>query len=309
MYTLPQRGTLMRVPKSFMVQLNAYFASSSRRIYSPAEIKRFFYELRSKHHLPQRTKFDEFIKVASNVGQLNEIFLKCPEQYESLPQRYSWGAQFSVYELALSLRKGAYLSHGTAAVLHSLTTHAPGTIYVNKEQSTKPSSGSLTQQGLNNAFAHRQRESRYIVLYGQYRITLLNGKGTGRLGVETMQGRDGELIDVTNIERTLIDITVRPAYSGGVHNVLSSFEAARSRISIDKLVALLRDLDFIYPYHQAIGFYMQRAGYDRASWVALRSQEQNYDFFLAHAMTNPKFDREWRVFYPSGLDGIRTATS
>jgi hypothetical protein len=83
-------------------------------------------------------------------------------------------------------------------------------IYVNKEQSPKDSSGDLTQAGIDRAFSTKQRTSGFQLHHGRTTITLLNGKHSGRLGVVTMQGPNGEPLEVTDLERTLIDIVVRP---------------------------------------------------------------------------------------------------
>jgi hypothetical protein len=62
------------------------------------------------------------------------------------------GGNFTAYELALSMRPDSYLSHGTAAFLHGVTTKRPDFIYANQEQSANEQTGSLTQAGLNNDF-------------------------------------------------------------------------------------------------------------------------------------------------------------
>jgi hypothetical protein len=37
-------------------------------------------------------------------------------------------------------------------------------------------------------------------------------------------------------------------------------------MSVDELLTILKELDYIYPYHQAIGFYQQHAGYEKPIW-------------------------------------------
>ncbi len=99
---------------------------------------------------------------------------------------------------------------------------------------------------------------------------LLSGKDTGRLGVQEVTGTQGETLKLTNLERTLIDITVRPVYAGGTGNVLYSYGRAIKNISVDRLAEMIEELDYIYPYHQAVGFYLQRAGLDLKSLSSLK---------------------------------------
>lgn len=99
--------------------------------------------------------------------------------------------------------------------LHALTAHPSNTVYVNFEQSAKRRSGQLSQESVDRAFANRQRRTNYIFAYRDTEIAILSGKQTGRLGVIKKQTSGGDSVDVTNIERTLVDITVRPDYSLG----------------------------------------------------------------------------------------------
>ncbi|MET5019919.1 hypothetical protein AAHH78_32915, partial [Burkholderia pseudomallei] len=96
------------------------------------------------------------------------------------------------------------------------------------------------------------------------KIYLLKGAHTGHLGVITEpvtdEGGQEVLASLTNLERTLIDITVRPVYAGGVFEVDKAFELAKDRVSINRLVPILRKLDFAYHYHQAIRYNLERAG-------------------------------------------------
>jgi hypothetical protein len=94
---------------------------------------------------------------------------------------------------------------------------------------------------------------------------------------------------------------VRPAYSGGIFQVVKAYSTAKERVSTNRLVATLKKLGYIYPYHQAIGFLMEVAGYDEIRCRMLRQLGMNYDFYLAHGLKKPKYSKEWRVYYPEGL--------
>jgi len=96
-------------------------------------------------------------------------------------------------------------------------------IFINNEQSPKPKSSSyLSQEGIDRAFQNQQRYSKLFYKYQDTRIALINGKHTGRLEVQQSHAPSGHAVDVTSLARTLIDITVRPGYSGGVPAVLQA---------------------------------------------------------------------------------------
>lgn len=119
--------------------------------------------------------------------------------------------------------------------------------------------------------------------------------------MQELHAPSGHSVDVTSLERTLVDSTVRPGYSGGVPAVLQAFRLARDRISVTKLLGILRKLDYTYPYHQSIGFYLERAGYTEADQTLVKELGAKFDFYLSHGLNNPAFDPNWRVFFPKRL--------
>ena len=67
------------------------------------------------------------------------------------------------------------------------------------------------------------------------------------------------------------------------------------------MLATLKRLNYLYPYHQAIGFYMQQAGYAAKQYERLKEPGLHFDFYLAHDIRDRDYREEWRVFYPKGL--------
>lgn len=206
-------------------------------------------------------------------------------------------AQFAI---ALSLRSGSYLSHSTAGFVHNLAPTS-NTIYVNKEQGPKRSAtAGLSQVGIDRAFANSPRRTTYVFTDGTHTYVLLNGKHTGNAGVEFMEDRQGPL-RVTTLARTVVDLVVRPQYAGGSQGVLNVIRKAIGRVSVEKLAATLNTLDHIYPYHQALGFYLDKAGYPESQVAQLLGFDMSYDFYLEHRSPVTAFDAKWRIHYPAQL--------
>jgi predicted transcriptional regulator of viral defense system len=106
---------------------------------------------------------------------------------------------------------------------------------------------------------------------------------------------------VTNIERTLIDIAVRPFYAGGTSEVQRSYVKAKRKTSVDMLVSILKKINYIYPYHQVIGFYMQRAGFGDSALNPLKKLGLKYDFYLDYGMEEKDYSKEWRIYFPKNI--------
>jgi hypothetical protein len=275
----------------------AFFETQPRTVYSRGDAIQIFCLNREDWRLRNFDGFDKTVRFLVENTPFRE-FKFHSERYGS-KFRYSWGI-CSPYRLGLSLKNASYISHATAAHLHRLIKDLPEAFFVNVEQSVKPRGGTPTQESIDRAFQNAQRRSNYILSCDDWRLILLNGKNSGRLGVADIETK-GEQIEVTDVERTLIDLAVRPSYSGGVKIVLEAYKEARLQASVDKLMGYLKKLDYVYPCHQAIGFYMKHGGYSSEEVGKLRYLGLSFDFYLTHAMKDPKFDPDRKVYYPVGL--------
>lgn len=85
-------------------------------------------------------------------------------------------------------------------------------------------------------------------------------------------------------------------YCGGAQEVLKAYRSAKLLLSFESLSAILSKLDYIYPCHQTIGFYMQRAGYEESSWEEFKKPGFRYDFYLAHGERDVVYDAEWHLY-------------
>ena len=188
--------------------------------------------------------------------------------------------------------------------LNNLISEPPETIYINVEQPKHHirNKADLTQAGIDRAFQNKSRISNEIAECNEIKVCVVHGQRTDHLGVMEIKGPNNEKMQVTDVERTLVDIAVRPIYAGGTNEVLKAYRQAKDLVSIEKLVETLRQMDYVYPYHQAIGFYLEKTGvYDEDEIQTLREIPMNFDFYLDYKMKEPEYSETWKIYYPKDL--------
>ncbi len=282
-----------------------YFDLLHNKVLHHSDFARILREQRTFWRLTLATNIPTFIRFLINSGKLSVFEFPFPSPYKKKTV-YAWGP-VPFYEIVLGISPKCYLSHYSAMKIHGLTEQTPKTFYINEEQRLESwLAGKLTQATINAAFQRPVRVTKRVAETRDYRVIFVNGKNTGNLGVveQEFTGIGGQRfgrVRVTNLERTLIDITVRPVYSGGVSEVLKAFTLAREHVSVNRLAAMLKKLAFIYPYHQAIGFYLERAGYRSSSLDLLRGIPKEFDFYLDYGLKEREYVKEWRLFIPKWL--------
>ena len=286
------RYQVMQVSKPL---ISKYFKQLKEKIYTPEDIQKIFNSNREEWRLLRSTKIGDFIKFIIENKLVKEIAIQMPNN--TAKKRYIQ-EKVSIYKVALSIDTNTFLSHYTALYLHNLTDNIIKDIYTNKELTKKTVRvNKLIQENIDRAFSRPMRVSRQAASSGEYRIFLLNSKNFEKLGVIDFK-KDGEVIYLTNIERTLIDAAVRPNYSGGVTEVLNAFKKAKGKFSVNKLKAMLKKMDYIYPYHQIIGFYLEKAGYEERLIKLFEDFEIKYNFYLTYRMKQKDFNDRWKLFFP-----------
>lgn len=292
------KTTRFNIAKPDIIKL---FDSYRKNVFTYSDISMILDQNRDFWRLPQNMSTKKFISVLQEKTKLNVHKFSFPSFNKQI---YIWG-ESSVFNILPALKPDAYFSHYSAMYIHNLTTQLPKTYYLNVEQSPKPripSNTSLTQEKLDFAFSRKPRASNNIAKYNDSRVCLLNGKNHNNLGIMNIEIDEHE-VPVTDIERTLIDITVRPNYAGGVFEVLSAFRNAKGQTSLNRIQSYLNKMDFIYPYHQAIGFYLSKAGlYSNDKLSLLKKKPIKLNFYIGHRLPNLKLDKNWKVYYPSDMD-------
>ncbi|EFK33145.1 MULTISPECIES: hypothetical protein [Chryseobacterium group] len=197
-----------------------------------------------------------------------------------------------VVDLVYAYNKYTHFSHHSALIMHQISTIENNAIYLSEEiDSISSPKNTLTQGNIDLAFSKPQRVTKNIKQFRDKTFYFLKNQSSTTM--ETFING----VKVSNLEKTLIDCTVRPLYSGGTKNILNAFAMVKQLIDADKLHHHYKKLSFVYPYHQAIGFYLDNAGYKEEFYSKFLAMNSDYDFYLDYQLTSPQYNPKWRIHY------------
>lgn len=212
---------------------------------------------------------------------------------------YRSNSKIDFFDVAAVRSRGSYFSYYSALYINNLTLQIPKQIYLTLERkSLDQNNNILKQENIDRVFSKPPRITSDKRNYKNFDINFINGQYQNLIGITTFRGQYA----VSDIERTLIDIAVRPFYSGGVTQVLEAYINAKNKLDPQKLIDYYAQLNYTYPYHQVIGFYLEKAGYDAKMYNEfLNFDDLEFHFYLTYNILHKEFSKKWRLYYPKGL--------
>lgn len=272
------------------------------------DVSDVFNQRRDFWRLTKSMSLAAFVRFMTEKTELRAVKYSFPQRSVS---GYTWG-EVHVLETLLGLVEGSYLSHYTALRVHGLTEQLPKTIYFTREKSRgsaidRDPDELYDQSAIDKAFTQPPRASKneLELTKENARVVMLESAYQGGLGLTSGEvnwgGNRALKLRYTSLERTMIDIVVRPFYAGGVFEVAKAFENAKPHLSANTMLSLLRRMGFGYPYHQAIGYYLERAKYKPSVIELFQRLPMERDFYLAHSMGSTVYNSRWRLFVPEGF--------
>jgi len=289
----------MKRKNSFLIaspEITRVFEESDDKAFTYQTLNRLFEQEREHWNISSSQKSKDFIEFLLQEKILKENELR--DQNGKRKLIFSTGTldDFTLFE---ALHPNGYFTHYSAMFLHQLTLQIPKSYYLNVEHSKEFLFQGLTQEAIDGAFSQPQRKATIYFTYKTKKLFVINGKKTERLGVISRSSKT-ESFHYTDLERTLIDIAIRPVYSGGVFEVIGAYQEAKKRTDPKKLEHYLTHLNFIYPYHQVIGFYLEKAGYG-TKVLNLFEKDHKFKFYLTYNIRSKEFSPKWNLYYPKGI--------
>ena len=212
------------------------------------------------------------------------------------------------YELAPAVLPDGYFCNLTAVYHHSLTNQVPNTVYWCHESlvpQKRKGPDVLPDSRIRAAFIKPHRHTSFVFQHNDHKIMVTAGTRGYGYGVEKVRRQRSPCpagSRITCLERTLIDTVVSPHYNGGLSSLCEYFRAASRKLDIERMLDIYRKLDFVYPYAQSLGFFMEHCGMQSHAEDLRRVYPPRQRFYIDHgAKSTWTYNERWMLFYPKGL--------
>ncbi len=285
------------------VEITDFFKNSVQKAYTTNDIQKIFESQKEEWRIAQYRNYKHFITFLNNRKIL--ILDIQNHEFQNSEKQILRKKTCTPFDIGLTVKKDGYLSNYSAMQIHQLTLQIPKTVFISEDKYApyyEDIHPEIEQDSVDKAFSKPQRVSKesYKSEYDGFRYVYLQKKHNSiNVGITKINS-----LAVTDLERTLIDIAVRPAYSGGAFQILEAFNNAKEKVNINKLDNYIEKLDYIYPYHQLIGFYLDLAGFPDTALKLFLKKKTHIKFYQTYNLTNKKLNEKWGVFYPTGLAAL-----
>ena len=284
-------------------EITDFFERNVCKAYTTNDIQKIFESNKETWKIAQYRNFKHFITFLKNSKIL--ILDIQNHEFQNSQKQILRKENSKPLDIGLAVKKDGYLCNYSAMQIHQLTFQIPKTVYISEDK-YKPCNKNLyvnlEQDSIDKAFSKPQKVSKesYKSEYDGFRYVYLQKKHNSiNIGITKING-----LTVTDLERTLIDIAVRPAYSGGAFQILEAYNKAKGKLNLNKLDIYLQNLDYVYPYHQLIGFYLDLAGFPEEKLNVFLNKKSNVNFYQTYNLTNKKLNKKWGIYYPNGLEAL-----
>ena len=193
-----------------------------------------------------------------------------------------------------SLEKNSFFSISTALNLQGLSDFRSDYIFVSKERSTRIEQGSITlnQENIDNAFSKKPRRTNAYDKIDNHIVVLLEANNTDGFGIV-----EYDRYRVSSINRAFVEMITNIHYFQSSQNLIQVLENIKNRLDIDKIYTIIEKFDFIYPYFQLAGFYLEKIGFPKVELEKFYTKRSELNFYTQKNKNQYGFDGYWKIYY------------
>ncbi|MGM0624130.1 MAG: hypothetical protein ACQESH_08960 [Campylobacterota bacterium] len=208
--------------------------------------------------------------------------------------RYTMQSGFNIYTFCQTLQNNSFFPMTTSLNLQNLTAYRDKYIFVSKEraQRNKFHENKLEQKDIDNAFNKSPRRTSAYDKLGEYLIILLEANNTSSYEIIAYKG-----YKISSVNRAFVEIISNVHYFQSANHVIELFKEIKEQLDLAKIYNVIEKFDFVYPYYQLAGFYLESIGFKKEQLHKFYEKKSDLNFYTEKNKQNYSLDRYWNIYF------------
>lgn len=187
------------------------------------------------------------------------------------------GQSISEYEIAMHMANPSTIAYWSALHYHQLTQQIPHKIFVL----------TVTDAKLPKKTVDKDRE----IIANNLHYNILSVKKEHFFGIQKVWVGPTR-VNVTDLEKTLIDAISKPKYCGGFSEVIEAYKIALDKIDFNKTIEYAEKMGINI---RRLGWMLEHIGAAPEIVTKIEKKYNGYIKLNASGLNRGKFDRKWGV--------------
>lgn len=182
----------------------------------------------------------------------------------------------------------------TSLNIQGLSKYRNNFIFISKERTSRVEFDlkTLSQESIDNAFKKQARRTKALDQLNEYTIVLLETNYTNKYEII-----DFDTYEISSVNRTFVGIISNIQYFQSPEVVIDLFKNIKDNLDIEKIYNVIEKFDFVYPYYQLAGYYLEEIGYAKDELDKFYSKKTELKFYTQKAKSYYHFNEYWNIYF------------
>lgn len=266
------------------------YTLKKKRFFSINDITSILDELKEKNLVSNSlTQNDFYLKLLNDGLVAHTITIRDIEKI-----RYTLNKEFNIYDFVYSLEKNGFFSMFTSLNIQGLTNFRDNFIFISKERMKRVNFNSkdITQEAIDKAFTNKPRRTKAHDTIYNYNVVILESNNTQEIGI--IKYKDYK---ISSINRAFVEIISNIQYSKTPDDVIYEFKNLKDKLDINEIFNIIEKFDFVYPYYQLAGYYLEKIGYLKEELSKFFNKKTDLIFYTIKNKEKYTLDKYWGIKY------------
>jgi len=276
----------------FSKNIEKILALAKSKTFTSRQLNAFRNELKDRGYISKSMPHDLFIK-RINEYQQNQLDIELNGDFLSV---FAYDSGVDEDQMLLGFKKNSFFSMSTALNKQGFSDFRNKFIFISQELSVKNLGGStsgLTQDAIDQAFKKDYRRTSVIGKYKDKHIVFLSPKNTHGFEVITTNSS----IRTSSINRSFVEMVVNVQYFVDSLAVINVFKPLKDSLQIDVIYKVLKEFNYIYPYYQSVGYYLEKIGFNRKQLQKFKNEVKGLRFYTDKKADSYQYDEYWQTYH------------